>query len=408
MVINADRQVIASVDYPFPDYPITNDTIEHSSLVWQAGVIELLERLSTKKLLSRVRAIAVDGTSGTVLGLDSKGDVVTPGLMYNDQRAVEEGLLIAFHCPDDEIYGNTSALARILWLNRHYHEINHFQSQAGWISGWLGGDYRYGDSNNLLKMGLNAAQNRWPEWFSQLPISIEQLPTPLSAGTVQGTLEHRWCERWSLSEETQIIAGTTDSTAAVLASGACQPGDGITSLGSTMVMKQISATPIELPEYGIYSQPFGHWWLVGGASNSGGSVLRQHFNVDEIETLSLLIDPDSPLGLDYYPLPAKGERFPVCAEGMESRLEPRPDKPHYFLQAIFEGMGQIEAKSYALLEKYGAPQLTRLYTLGGGSRNLAWKQIRERQYNLPIHAPVSRNAAFGTALLAQRGYLKSA
>ena len=64
--------------------------------------------------------------------------------------------------------------------------------------------------------------------------------------------------------------------------------------------------------------------VAGGASNTGGTVLRQHFTNDELAELSKSIDPAAPSGLDYYPLAKPGERFPVYDPKMTPRLEPRP------------------------------------------------------------------------------------
>ncbi len=71
------------------------------------------------------------------------------------------------------------------------------------------------------------------------------------------------------------MAGTTDSNAAVLAT---DPGDddGITVLGTTLVMKRFTALPIHAP--GITSHRVGGRWLCGGASNAGAGVLRQFFS----------------------------------------------------------------------------------------------------------------------------------
>lgn len=76
----------------------------------------------------------------------------------------------------------------------------------------------------------------------------------------------------------------------------------------------------------------GIGWLVGGASNSGGAVLRQHFSDDELAALTPQLRPHEPTGLDYYPLPCKGERFPVRDDKKEPVLSPRPDDDAVFLQ----------------------------------------------------------------------------
>ena len=45
-----------------------------------------------------------------------------------------------------------------------------------------------------------------------------------------------------LPADTAIVAGTTDGCAAFLASGASEPGDGVTSLGTTLTLKLLSDT----------------------------------------------------------------------------------------------------------------------------------------------------------------------
>ena len=109
-----------------------------------------------------------------------------------------------------------------------------------------------------------------------------------------------------------MVAGTTDGCASFLATGATEAGDGVTALGSSLTIKLLSGKPLFAPEYGIYSHRIGDAWLAGGASNTGGKVLAQHFPVERIVELSQSIDPETSTGLDYYPLPGKGERFPVA------------------------------------------------------------------------------------------------
>lgn len=58
------------------------------------------------------------------------------------------------------------------------------------------------------------------------------------------------------------MAGTTDSIAAFLASGACQAGQAVTSLGSTLAIKMLSTVPVEDNSRGIYSHRLGTQWLV--------------------------------------------------------------------------------------------------------------------------------------------------
>lgn len=79
-----------------------------------------------------------------------------------------------------------------------------------------------------------------------------------------------------LSEDCHICAGTTDSIAAFLASGASLPGEACTSLGSTIAIKMLSTARIEDASFGVYSHRYpssgesgDQLWLAGGASNCG-------------------------------------------------------------------------------------------------------------------------------------------
>jgi sugar (pentulose or hexulose) kinase len=80
--------------------------------------------------------------------------------------------------------------------------------------------------------------------------------------------------------------------------------------------------------------PAGNSWLVGGASNTGGAVLRQFFSPEQLQQLSGRIDVGQPSGLDFYPLTKPGERFPVNDPGLQPRLEPRPADDAAFLQGM--------------------------------------------------------------------------
>jgi sugar (pentulose or hexulose) kinase len=202
-----------------------------------------------------------------------------------------------------------------------------------------------------------------------------------------------------LSPDCLLRAGTTDSIAAFLASGADTSGLAVTSLGSTLVLKLLSDTRVDDVRYGIYSHRLGDRWLVGGASNTGGAVLRHFFSDLELRDLSTHIDADIPSPLDYYPLLAPGDRFPINDPHLPPKLTPRPDHPVEFLQGILEGIARIEARGYQLFTQLGATPLTGVYSAGGGAKNSTWTKIRARYLQVPLLAPLHTEAAYGAALL---------
>ena len=150
----------------------------------------------------------------------------------------------------------------------------------------------------------------------------------------------------------------------------------------------------------MYSHRLGDRWLVGGASNAGGATLLEFFNRCDIRRYTRLMKPHQATGLDYYPLPAAGERFPLANPKLQPRLDPRPASDAVFFQGILEGLAAIEQQGYRLLAELGAGYPHKVLTVGGGAKNAAWMQIREQRLAVPVARATHEEAAFGAALLA--------
>jgi hypothetical protein len=300
--------------------------------------------------------------------------------------------------------GANSSLAKLLHLLESRPETDALAThQADWLNGRLCGRFGVTDENNALKLGYDARRRCWPDWLDALSLPPGCLPQVRVPGTPLGRIEAALSRRWGLAPDTQLVCGTTDSTAGVIATGASNPGDAVTALGSTLVLKVIASEPVTAAEYGVYSHRLGDRWLVGGASNSGGAVLNRYFNACRLEQLSARIDASRPTGLDYYPLPGVGERFPLADPHKRPMLAPRPDSDVVFLQGLLEGIAGIEAKGYRLLADLGAPYPQRVLSVGGGAHNAQWTQIRRRLLNVPVQPARYGEAAYGAALLARDG-----
>ena len=403
-VIDANASIKVQIRTPLPAPSRRNQAVEQDPEIWWAALAANLDQLSTEFPLDSIAAIALDGTSATLLCCDTRGTPLAPALMYNDARASQEAARVDRLAPTNTAArGASASLAKLLWLlqqpaGRAAHHVLH---QADWLLGRLAGHFGVTDENNALKLGYDAVNACWPAWLNGLEIPPTLLPDVVSAGQPIGTLQRCWCRRWGMTAGTRILSGTTDSTASFIATGA-QAGEAVTSLGSTLVLKIRSDTPVFAPEHGIYSHRLGNSWLAGGASNSGGAVLQQYFNSDEIRQFSGMISPGEPTGLDYYPLVTTGERFPVNDPGLAPRLLPRPVEDVAFYQGILEGIAHIELQGYRKLAELGTPWPERVITTGGGAGNAAWRTIRAQLLGIPVVAAEHQEAAYGTALLARQ------
>lgn len=398
---------VAMAGAPLPPPLRDGPRVEQHPRQWWKAFTAALERLLRHVPAGGVRAIAVDGTSGTLLVTDADGNPLAPALMYNDARGSAAAQRIAAHAPAHcGAQGATSALAKLLYLldGGAIGAARHALHQADWLLAVLCGRVGVSDENNSLKLGYDPVTRCWPPWLERLGVDPALLPRVVAPGTRVASLTAPAAAALGLAEDVQVIAGTTDGVAAFIASGAARIGDAVTSLGSTLVIKVLSAEPVFAPAYGVYSHRLGDNWLAGGASNTGGTVLRRFFDDARLEALSRGVRPDRPTGLDYYPLPAPGERFPVNDPQLAPRLAPRPDDDVVFLQGIMEGIARVERDGYRCLERLGAPYPRTVRTVGGGARNAAWTAIRHGMLGAEMVEALSEEAAYGTALLCRDGY----
>ncbi len=404
-VINAEATTIAQAQCNF-EVSSGVDTV----FSWQQALFTLIAQIP-QDLRRELRAIAIDGTSSTVLLCDAGGFPVASPLLYNDGRGVVAIERLKAVAPaNNPVLSATSSLAKLLWMTElpSFTAARYFLHQADWLAFLLHGKLGISDYHNALKLGYDVEQFCYPDWMIDLlsrvcPSANQLLPKVLVPGTPIKTVTAEIISQFGLPPDCYVCAGTTDSIAAFLASGASVPGAAVTSLGSTLVLKLLSRTRIEEARFGIYSHRLGDLWLTGGASNTGGAVLRQFFTDSELEHLSCQIDGSKASPLDYYPLPQTGDRFPINDPHLPSRLEPRPDNPVEFLHGLLESMARIEAHGYQLLQQLGATPLTQVYTAGGGAKNATWKAIRARHLQVPVLSPTHTDAAYGTALLARQG-----
>jgi D-ribulokinase len=396
IAIDRDKQIEIKVDYPF------NDKVDcNLAFYWQQALYSLLEQipLTIKKQL---KAIAINGTSATVLLCDRSANLLGEPLLYNDDRGkflLDKIKKIA--PPNHLVISATSSLTKLLWYREQafFERAKYLLHQADWLSFLLHGKLGISDYHNALKLGYDVENFCYPDWLQKQNFS-HLFPQVLAPGTPVKEITKNISDRFSLPTNCVICTGTTDSIAAFLASGATRSGEAVTSLGSTLVLKLLSQRKIESSEDGIYSHRLGNLWLTGGASNTGGAVLKHFFSDRQLQELSQQINPNSTSYLEYYPLLKPGERFPLNNPNLTPQLSPRPDNSVEFLHGLLSSITRIEALGYSKLQALGATKLTQVYTAGGGAKNSIWQQIRQNYLQIPVTVAKNTDAAYGTALLA--------
>ena len=412
------------------------NTITQSPALWIDGLNLLLSNLKQQTELSAVTHLILDATSSTVLLLNPKNNTCTEALMYNDTHAVKQAIRIdhalelakqsnSIHLKQNQngAHGASSTLAKVMSLLEASPKNKNMVicHQIDYLNYYLCGALNITDENNALKLGYDLINQAWPDWVADLLAETNpniQLPKVVKPGQFLKNINPNIAESFGFHPKLKVMAGTTDSIAGFLASGAKQPGDAVTSLGSTIAIKAISNRPIFDSNTGLYSHRLGNYWLVGGASNSGGQVLRHFYSIEQLKLLNHKItneDIQAFLNMKpeaFYPLITPGERFPILDTQHPPKLPPLPKctaieinqsmpclQAHkLFLLQLLNGMAHIEALCYQALSKMSETDeimVKNVYAVGGGTLSHVWMKLREHQLPATLCNSIHNQAAYG-------------
>ncbi len=386
-IINIHKELIYSNSVPY-QYSFENPNS------WIESCSKLLDSLPIE-VKSYLNKLAISGTSGTLTACNMKGEPLGEAIPYNKACNEHKILLESLTFEEEHLRTPYSSLAKALKLIDKYGTNILLRHQSDWITGWFLKDWTHGEEGNNLKLGWDLKKESWPK--SYLNTSWQKcLPQIIKSGKMIGQVNFDLAERFNLNKKLILISGTTDSNASLIATGLGKE-DGLTVLGTTIVVKKIIDNPIK--EKGITCHRVNGDWICGGASNAGCGILSKFFSDLEIEELSRQINPLKNTSLNLLPLNSKGERFPVNNLNLEPILSPRPVSDSLYLHALFEGLAKIELKGWEKLSELTGSLPKKIITLGGGSKNPQWRKIREKIITIPI-VSCKKTTSFGTALIA--------
>jgi sugar (pentulose or hexulose) kinase len=375
---------------------------------WSAictNVRHVIKDLSKVTSLEAIQGVAVTSTSGSLVLTDSAGLPVRPAILYDDARGTSIAEELNRQLPPELAQFNASySLIKAAWVQRKeptvWARVRHLLHPADWLAGKLTGQFETSDDSNALKLGHDPDTGCWSGAVSMLGISTELLPKVLQPGAQVGTVCERAGEETGLRPGTPLLAGATDGMTGLIASGAREPGQASTTLGTTIVWKVLSRRKVR-PSPGIYCHrhPSG-MWAPGAASNTGPGSLRSGeasiapADLDRVAAKSL---PTTHL---CYVLPSKGERFPFLNAAAETFFEGTPASSQETYAAQLQSLAFVERWGYERLEECGAAIGGDVFTTGGAAASPILMPLRASVLKREMHRCQYPTSAFGAAVLA--------
>ena len=357
-----------------------------------------------------IAALAVDGTSGTLVCLDRAGHPLRPAIMYNDPRAEDQARRLNDLAGDfcDKLgyrFAASYALAKALWVAEAEPDIfqrtAHLVHHADYAIGRLTGEVGVTDYSNALKTGYDLVAECWPAWLDGLPGVADRLPRVVPPGTPVGQVTPQAARQTGLPAGLTVATGASDGTAACLASGLRNVGDYNTTIGTTLVWKGLSRRLCTHPDGLIYSHKLpGGLWLPGAAGNTGAQWIESLFAARGARELDRLAADKLPIDLLAYPLACKGERFPFLDPDAEGFCTPTPPDRVSHYAACLQGTAFVERLAYEALDDATGASGGEVYCTGGGSNSDVWMRCRADATGRVMHRPACPESAFGSAILA--------
>jgi D-ribulokinase len=378
---------------------------------WWTALVSACRQATAALGARPVLGVALCATSGTVLLTDADGEPLTPGLMYDDGRATVETPRVVTE--GAELWHKLGyrpqaswALPKLLWLLKNTFESpqgTKLAHQADFLTGRLTGSPTPADSSHALKTGYDLDAGCWPDdVLTALDVPENVLPSVVHPGTPLGTVQVD--SPTGIPAGTPVIAGMTDGCAALLGAGALEVGSWNMVLGTTLVVKGVTARRLHDPLGVVYSHrcPDGAW-LPGGASSVGAGALTAEFGGRDLTGLDAGCAARPHTTLSTYPLVAQGERFPFAAQDAYAITvgDARDELDRYV--AILRGVAFTERLCLDYLDLLGAPSGGTLSLTGGGARSRYWSQLRADTLGRQVRVPRDADPAAGMALLARAG-----
>ena len=298
-IIDAHKELVYSSSVPY----LCNFKNPNT---WIKSCKKILDNLPiwVKRNLNK---LAISGTSGTLTACNFNGEPIGDAIPYHQSCSEHKILLESLTSEEEHLRTPYSSLAKALNLIDKYGTNILLRHQSDWITGWFLKDWTHGEEGNNLKLGWDLIKESWPKSYLNTPWQ-KCLPKIIKSGKIIGQVHSGIAESFKLNKKLILISGTTDSNASLLATG-LDKEDGLTVLGTTLVVKKFINNPIK--EKGITTHRVSGDWICGGASNAGCGILSKYFSDFEIKELSRQINTSKNTSLNLLSLNSKGERFPI-------------------------------------------------------------------------------------------------
>lgn len=379
----SDGRRLAHYRAPYPTRTPRPGWAEQDPAEWEASAVTALGRVvsgleSGGGGTGDVASITLTGQMAGLVFVDAQGGHPYPALPWNDRRA-EPAVTSLIEAFGPQYYQRTGCHAssvypvvKLLWLAKAGGEgwgplrrerVRWVLSPKDELARRLSGSVAT-DPSTAVATGLwNLQRATWdPELCQMAGIHRDQLPPVRPASSVVGGLRQDLARDLGLPSGLPIVLGAGDGVCQNLGVNVVQPGDAVISLGSSGVIRGVTAEPLldlaHAPSPRLTAYPFvGDAWITNGATANAAGVfdwLATLLNTARLPLETMAAVPAGAEGLLFLPY-LVGERSPLwepTARGVYYGLTASSSRGH-LVRAAVEGVAMAMRRLLEALREQG-------------------------------------------------------
>lgn len=385
--------------------------------------------------INEVAGISLTGQMMCCLPVASSGKVLYPAIIWADRRAEEESLYLSNSFGVERYYQTTGmrnspnyTLPKIMWLKKHFPEVYNktykFISPKDYINYRLTGRFCTDPESAAYMHCLDWRTKQWSGSLLEIAeIDEEKMPEIMPSSTIIGFVSQSAAKESMLRAGLPVVMGIGDGGATTLGTAVLEPGEAYTSLGTSSWVCVITGKTNLDPQRSFSKLNYLGTTRDSGTMQAGGYSFEWMKNTlcepelelarrngDSVYThIEQKMEQSAPgaRGILFLPY-LLGERSPFWDPKLKAAFlgigaqASRID----LCRSVMEGVTMHLKLIFERIRDVNEPiEISSMKLVGGGAKNLLWRQIFADIYNMPIQITLQPEQAgtLGTAVLAGVG-----
>lgn len=262
-VFSEDGEILFYKSIEYALKKIGEDTYVDITLL--TGTVKELVKSATRN--HEISSIAVSSFGEAFALLDKDDKLLFYPMLYTDVRGKEQAEKIKKKFGEKFLYQTTGVLphamysiSKLLWIKENHNEIFEKADKVLLIGDYVGymlSGKRVIDYSLASRTGVFDIQNkRFSEkMLTELGINKELFSTPMSAGSVVGTISDEIAKELNLVGECKLVLGSHDQVCATLGAGVINVGQAADGMGTVECITALYSSPPKDLEFGRMGYP---------------------------------------------------------------------------------------------------------------------------------------------------------